>query len=173
VHAEFPSLTLMQSETECGNTSRSPNYNPDTPPNDFLYAAYSFRKFRDFIGGGASSYMLWNMVLDEHGKNIDSQRPWPQNSAVVVDRATKRVTYTPLFWLTKHFSALVEPGAHLVETTGAYPDRIAFQNPDGTLVLELLNDSANVVHLNVEAAGRQQAVELPPQSIASLLLPKG
>jgi hypothetical protein len=26
------------------------------------------------------------MVLGEHGKNIDTERPWPQDSAVVADR---------------------------------------------------------------------------------------
>jgi glucosylceramidase len=172
VRAAYPELTIMQSETECGNQASKPGYDPDKPPNDFTYAAYTFRTLRDFIGGGASSYMLWNMVLDEHGKNIDSERPWPQNSAIVVNRKTKQVTYTPMFWVTKHFSSLIEPGARLVQTSGAYADRVAFQNPDGTLVVELLNDGAEVVKLTIAAGAREHAVELPPQSVASLLIPK-
>jgi glucosylceramidase len=173
VHAAFPDLTIMQSETECGNTSRQADYDPETPPNGFKYAAYTFRKLRDFIGRGASSYMLWNMVLDEHGKNIDSQRPWPQNSAIVVDRKTKRVTLTPMFWVTKHFSSLIEPGAHLVGMSGSYADSIAFRNPDGGLVVELLNDTTKPVELSIAAGNRRHAVELPPESVASLLIPSG
>lgn len=173
VRAAYPELPIMQSETECGNQASKPGYDPEKPPNDFVYAAYTFRKLRDFIGGGASSYMLWNMVLDEHGKNLDSERPWPQNSAIVVNRKTKQVTYTPMFWVTKHFSSLVEPGARLLATSGAYADRIAFENPDGTVVVELLNDGEEAVQLTIAAGQRRHAVELPPDSVASLLIPKG
>jgi glucosylceramidase len=173
VHAAYPDLTLMQSETECGNTRRLPDYDPETPPNNFAYAAYTFRKFRDFIQDGASSYMLWNMVLDEHGKNLSTDRPWPQNAAIVVDRTTKRVTLTPMFWVTKHFSGLVDVGAHVLETSGPFADRIAFRNPDGTLVVELLNDTDAARTLTVAADGRQHTVELPPQSVATLLIPEG
>jgi glucosylceramidase len=172
VHAAFPNLSIMQSETECGNTRRMPDYDPETPPNNFAYAAYTFRKFRDFIQDGASSYMLWNMVLDEHGKNISSDKPWPQNAAVVVDRSTKQVTYTPMFWVTKHFSGLVDVGAHVLETRGAFADRIAFRNPDGTLVVELLNDTDAAKTLTVSANQRQHTLELPPQSFATLLIPE-
>ncbi|HTV23967.1 MAG TPA: hypothetical protein VMG12_34990, partial [Polyangiaceae bacterium] len=62
VRQAFPNLTIMQSETECGNNHWEPDYNPRRAPNDFAYAAYTFRKLRDFIAGGASSYMLWNLV---------------------------------------------------------------------------------------------------------------
>lgn len=172
VHAAYPSLPIMQSETECGNQYRQPDYNPDTPPNDFAYAAYTFRKLRDFISAGASSYMLWNLVLDEHGKNLDSQRPWPQNSPVVVDRATKQVTYTPMYWVTKHFSGLIRVGARVIASSSSYADQIAFENPDGTRVVELLNDSAAPVRLVIVDGARRQPLELPARSVASLILPK-
>lgn len=111
VQAAFPSLTVMQSETECGNNHWQPGFNPERAPNDFKYAAHTFRKLRAFIAAGASSYMLWNLVLDEQGKNIDSERPWPQNAAIIVDRKTQQVTLTPMYWVTKHFSALLQPAA--------------------------------------------------------------
>lgn len=171
VRAAYPDLTIMQSETECGNQFSRPGYNPETPPNDFAYAAYTFRKMRDYITRGASSYMVWNIVLDEHGKNLDSMRPWPQNSPIVVHRATKQVTYTPMFWATKHFSALVKPGARVVAVSGAHEDRVAFQNPDGTLVLELMNEGEVALGLSVAAGERRHQIELPPKSFASLVIP--
>jgi glucosylceramidase len=173
VHAAFPKLFIMQSETECGNNHWQPGFDPERPPNDFAYAAHTWHKFRDFIAGGASSYMLWNMVLDERGKNLDSKRPWPQNAAVVVDRAAKRALYTPMYFVAKHFSALVERGARLAETTGTHAERIAFSNPDGSLVVELLNDQDAPVALSVSARGRSHAVMLPAKSFATLLVPKG
>ncbi len=166
-----PELPILQSETECGNNHWEPGFNPDEPPNDFAYAVYTWRKFRDYFNQGASSYMLWNMVLDEEGKNLDSKRPWPQNSPVVVDRKQRRVTYTPMYWATKHFSALIARGAHRVESSGGYADRIAFSNPDGSAVVELLNESAAPVSLELIANARRQSVRLPPRSFVTVVVP--
>jgi glucosylceramidase len=171
VHAAFPGLPIMQSETECGNGRKEPDYNPETPPNDFAYAAHTFRKMRDFIGGGASSYMLWNVVLDEHGKNIDSERPWPQNSPIVVNRRAKRVIFTPMYSAVKHFSALLDRGARVVPTESAFSDQIAFANPDGSLVIELMNASEATLPLRVVVREEAFPIELPARSFASLVLP--
>jgi len=173
VHAAFPELFLMQSETECGNNHWQPGFNPERPPNDFGYAAHTWRKFRDFIAAGVSSYMLWNLVLDEQGKNIDSKRPWPQNAAVVVDRESKRVTYTPMYWVMYHHSAVLERGARSVTARGTLEDRSAFVQPDGTIVVQLLNDGPTETAVSVEALGRRHRVTLPAQSFGSLLVPVG
>lgn len=173
IRAAFPALYVMQSETECGNHHWEPGFDPERPPNDFSYAAHTWRKIRDYLGGGASSYMLWNLVLDEQGKNLDSRRPWPQNAALVVDRATRELRITPMYWATRHYSALVERGARLVATEGGYPDRIAFVNPDGDLVVELMNAAERPVALTVAARGRTHRVTLPSRSFASLLLSPG
>lgn len=173
VKQRHPTLSIMQSETECGNNHWQPGFDPERPQNDFKYAAHTWRKFRDFIAAGASSYFLWNIVLDEHGKNLDSQRPWPQNSAVVVDKTTKKVTYTPMYYAARHFSGLVDRGARLLETSGANPNRIAFQNPDGSIVVELMNDTLAATRVGVTAGSATYSVELPPESFASLLLSAG
>lgn len=172
IQRQFPNLEIMQSETECGNNHWQPKFNPERPPNDFAYAAYTWRKFHDFLAGGSSSYMLWNLVLDEQGKNIDSKRPWPQNAPIVVDREHARVTYTPMYWATKHFSNLIVPHSWLVESKGSYPDQIAFVGPDGTGVVQLLNAQANPIHVAVRLGQDAFDVELPPQSFASLVVPR-
>jgi glucosylceramidase len=173
VRALRPELPIMQSETECGNNHWQPGFDPVKAHNDFAYAVHTWRKFREFFAAGASSYMLWNMVLDEQGKNIDSQRPWPQNSAIVVDRSSRSVTYTPMFWATKHFSHLVARGAQLVASSSAHQDQIAFRNPDGTVVVELMNANDAALSLNVIVGGQTRAVSLPGRSFASLLVPPG
>ncbi|HTU61827.1 MAG TPA: glycoside hydrolase family 30 beta sandwich domain-containing protein, partial [Polyangiales bacterium] len=114
-----------------------------------------------------------NLVLDQRGKNIDALRPWPQNSAIIVDSTMKRVTLTPMYWATKHFSALVQPGARVVGSQSSYADQIVFVNPDGTRVVELLNESGAPVTLTVVDGGRRQPLVLPAQSFGSLLLPRG
>jgi len=171
LRAAFPDKPIMQSETECGNNFWEPGYDAVRAPNDFAYGAYTWRKLRDFISAGCSSYMLWNMVLDERAKNLDAKAPWPQNSAVVVDRSTKMVTYTPMFWATKHFSGLVDPGARLVESRGAYADCLAFANPDETVIVELLNAEPAARDVRVSIRSRQVAFTLPARSFASLIVP--
>lgn len=173
VKKHYPKLSIMQSETECGNNHWQPGFDPERPQNDFKYAAHTWRKFRDFIAAGASSYFLWNIVLDEHGKSIDSERPWPQNSAIVVDKTTKKVTYTPMYFATRHFSGLIDQGARLLESSGANPNRIAFQNPDGSVVVELMNDTPAATRVTVAVGPGTHVVELPAESFASLVIPAG
>jgi glucosylceramidase len=170
IRHQYPNLEIMQSETECGNNHWMPQFNPVRPANDFHYAAFTWHKFRDFIEGGSSSYMLWNLVLDEHGKNIDSQREWPQNSPIVVNQANKVVTYTPMYWATRHFSALLDPGSHLVETRGTYPDRIAFVSPDNKAIVQLLNTEPSRRKVAVKVDQESFLVELPARSFASLIV---
>jgi glucosylceramidase len=176
VRALAPSKPIMQSETDCGNWHWQPGYDPEHATNDFAYAAYTWRKFRDFFAAGSSSYMLWNIVLDEHGKNIDAKSPWPQNSAVVVNRATRQVAYTPMFWATKHFSGLVEIGARLIGVEGpdsadVHADALAFVNPDGSVVVQLLNDLGTARSVRVDVSASVFDVSLPPRSFATLVVP--
>ncbi len=173
VRAKFPELFVMQSETECGNNHWQPGFDPDRPPNDFGYAAHTWHKLHDFLAGGASSYMLWNMVLDTHGKSIDAVRPWPQNAAVAIDRDARRAIYTPMYWVTKHFSALVRRGARLAKTSGSFADSLAFANPDGSVVVELMNETESPVGVTVVARGQSHALGLPARSFASLVVPPG
>ena len=84
--ASYPDLPLMQTETDCGNLHWEPGFNPDRPPNDHAYGELTWGRILAYLRAGVRSYMAWNMVLDTEGKNIDSQRPWPQNALLVVDR---------------------------------------------------------------------------------------
>jgi len=97
----------MQTETECGNFHWKPGFDPDRPQNDWAYGIYTWNKVKAYFDEGVNSYLLWNMVLDEEGKSIDSERPWPQNAAIVVDKNTKKVIYTPIFYAFKHFTFFV------------------------------------------------------------------
>ena len=76
-----------------------------------------------------------------------------------------------MFWATKHYSGLIDSGAKLVQTTGHYLDGIAFVNPDGTNVVELLNAQTNSVHVVVSVDNRTYAVQLPPTSFATVMVP--
>lgn len=114
VHAKYPEMRLMQTETECGDGS-----------NDWKAAEYTFNLMKHYFENGANSYMYWNMVLDETGK---SQWGWKQNSMISIDSKTKKINYNAEFYLMKHLSAFVAPGSVKLAATGNEDNTIVFYN---------------------------------------------
>lgn len=91
-----------------------------------------------------NTYSAWNMVLDTRGQNLDSERVWPQNALVTVDRNTATLTATPAYYVFRHISAFVKPRAHRIDVAGS-GDALAFENSDGSIV--------TVVQFDVPAHG--------------------
>ncbi len=136
-------LRFWETETDCGNWPWRGGFDADRPPNDITYAAYTWGLMRDYLEAGVSVYEMWNMVLDQNGKNMDVVRPWPQNSAVVVDTKTKTVTYTPMYYAFGSYSKFVPPGSRLVQSGGMDPNAVCFVRPDATVVVVLYNASSS------------------------------
>lgn len=163
-----PSLPLWQTETDCGNHHWEKGFDPERPESDFGYANLVWSHMRDFLSAGAVVYELWNMVLDEEGKSIDSKRPWPQNAPVAVDRGAGTARHTPMFNAVAHFSRYAVPGSRLLPST-ASPDAIAFRLPDGGTAVVLRNPSAFGRGLRLGLGGRTLEARLPGRSFATLI----
>ncbi len=166
----YPEKQICQTETVCGNAFGRPGYDPYRPQNDWSYGIYTWGRVKAYFDAGVNAYMLWNMVLDEEGKNIDSQAPWPQNAAITVDQDTKKVTYTPMFYAFKHFSAYVQPGARY-NYSGDKDYVISFLNPDGSLVIVVQNPSSDPRHLSIRLEADTIGFELPGLSWNTLVVP--
>jgi glucosylceramidase len=166
--ASYPDLPLMQTETICGNHPWEPGFDPDRPPNDHAYGELTWERILAYLRAGVRSYMAWNMVLDTEGKNLDSERPWPQNALLVVDRRERRLSETPAYWAFRHYSAFVDVGARRVGTTGADDETIAFRNPDGALVVVLRNAGEQPRTRTVGARGAVLELELPARGWATI-----
>jgi glucosylceramidase len=165
-----PALPVWHTETDCGNHWWEPGFAPDRPQNDLDYAIRTWRFIRDYLEDGAEVYSLWNMVLDETGKSIDADKPWPQNSPVVVDRASRTVTYTPMFLAFQHWSRLAGAGAVVLAGSGPQ-DALALARPDGTLAVELMNPGTKEKTIRVQVGQKAWEGTLPAKSFATLLLP--
>lgn len=125
-HESFPELKLMQSESECGDGT-----------NTWEYARYTYNLICHYLKNGADSYVYWNMILPPKGK---STWGWSQNSMVTIDPESGAVTRNPEFYVIRHLSHFVEPGAVLMETKGHYSgSSLAFRNPDGSIILSVSN----------------------------------
>ncbi len=156
-HEKYPTKKLSQTETECYGGG-----------NEWDQALLTFGHIIEDTANFANSYFFWNLVLDESGL---SRWNWRQNSLLTVDRKTETVIYNPEFYAMKHFSAAVQPGARRIAVHGGSLQRVvAFQNPDGSRVLIVLNDTDRPTSAVLDADGAPAQLDLPAQSMNTLVL---
>jgi len=156
VRIKYPELKLMQSETECGNGS-----------NDWKAAEYTFSLMKHYFDHGVSVYSFWNSVLDETGK---SQWGWKQNAMITVNRSTREVTFNPEFYLLKHFSYYIQPGAKKLKTDGNNSELLAFINPDKSLVIIVGNKAETASAINLKVGRRNLVAQIEPHSFNTFII---
>jgi glucosylceramidase len=161
-------LPAWASEHKAGNYPWNP---PDYPkyvepaPNDQAYGVESWGYIRDaIIKIKVTSYNAWNMVLDKGGYGIDTTRSWAQDTLLVVDAG--KLTPTPAYYVFRHLSQYVAPGATVVGTTGG--DAVAFKNPDGSLVAVLFNSGAANANYVVAIGGKKLQFAMPGNGWATV-----
>jgi glucosylceramidase len=154
------SIPVWLSETKCGGTIGS----TAPAPNDFSYGRDTWGFISGAIRNGLTAYNAWNMVLDKGGLGIDDTRKWPQNALLVADSGT--VTATAAYYVFRHFSQFVDPGAKRIDATGG--DAVAFKNPDGSLVAVIFNSgSANNGYV-VAVGGKKLQFAMPGSGWATI-----
>jgi glucosylceramidase len=80
------------------------------------------------------------LTSPEHGDPANNH----QHPVVIINRSTKEITYTGLFYYLAHFSKYVKPGAYRINCTGdsTQLNFAGFQNNDGSIVLNVINNGA-------------------------------
>jgi len=159
-------LPIWQTEHRCGNYPWEAPFDSAMAPNDHAYAVESWGLIRDWIKTGATAYSAWNMVLDTVGVGIDTSRVWPQNALLAVDTAAKTLSVTPTYYVFRHLSQFVAPGARVVATRGG--DALAFKNADGSIVTVIYNGGAAKT-LTLDAAGRKLQFTIPGDGWATVV----
>jgi len=150
---EIAEHSTMQTESECGNGEKN-----------WKSAEYTWSLINHYLNNGMNYYMYWNMVLDNSGK---STWDWVQNMLISVNKSTKEVQYLPEFYLMKHLSHFVQPGAFRLKTSGG-KDHLAFVNPDGTTVLILVNTADTDRKFTISASGKTVELLVKAKSFNSL-----
>ena len=159
-------LPIWQTEHKCGNYPWATPFDASMAPNDQAYAVESWGLIRDWIKAGVTAYSAWNMVLDTVGVGIDSTRVWPQDALLVVDTSAKRLIVTPTYYVFRHLSQFVAPGAKVLATSGG--DALAFTNPDGSLVVVIRN-AGSARSMTVALAGKKLQFAMPGDGWASVV----
>jgi glucosylceramidase len=154
VYQKHPEKKLWQTEAECR-----------TGANSWSDAQYIFGKMvSNYFQYGCGNYMQWNMILD---KSTVSFWGWAQNSMVTVDTIAKTVTFTPEFYMTKHFTNAVKPGAHRISATSATlasGDYAAFQNANGRIIVVIRNTGASAKQVTIQFGTSIISPSLPANS---------
>lgn len=153
----YPEFRYLQTESECGDGL-----------NTWDHAQYVFRLMWHYFHHGVEGYMYWNMALPEGGI---STWGWSQNSLITVNEDTGQVTYQPEFYLMKHFSAFVKKGARVLETKGRWASNtVAFENPDGQVVLVVGSNMQHARKFTFIDGGRSFSADIEPNSIHTFII---
>jgi glucosylceramidase len=155
-YQRYPSLPFWQTETRCGNGS-----------NDWAYAEEQFGDRKNAFDRGAKAFFEWNMALEKNGL---SHWNWKQSSLISIDTVQKTVTYNPQYYVSKHFSYFVNPGAHYVKMTGGFVDRVGFLNPNGDLVIIVCNKLASNVVTTIKVDNQMYKPTLPSKSFNTFVI---
>jgi glucosylceramidase len=151
----YPELKIYETEQECGDSR-----------NDWRYCRYAWTLMRKFLEAGASAYEYWNIALLKGGV---SRWGWAQNSLVTVDAAAKTYTYNYEYYLLKHLSHFVPPGARRLDLQGwtGYENLLAFQRPDRGVVVMAQNDMCDEMPIRIKAGEVVVSASLPADSFST------
>ena len=153
-YESWPELKLMQTENECGDGL-----------NTWEYAQYVFKLLRHYINNGVTSYIYWNMVLQPGGQ---STWGWNQNCMITIDNG--HFLLNPEFYVMKHFSHFIDPGAVVLKTKGHLTGNcLAFLNPDGKIVAVVQNPQERPRTFMIRNGGNEFSGKLEPLSINTLV----
>src|SRR5215471_9992076 len=175
LHRRYPDLPLWMTEVchayvaDTPETMKLPRY--DFDDGDF----WGNEIFSD-LESDASAWIYWNLILDETGgpwlvspvhHNPD---PNVEHPVVIVDRRTKTVTYTGLYYYLAHFSRYVRPGSVRIGTTGRSNGIrcVAFSAPDRHIVAQLMNSRKRDARVTVECHNSILELVLPAGSITTV-----
>jgi glucosylceramidase len=156
IRRRHPDLTIWGSEQECG-----------VGTNDWHYARYSWDVIKRYFQSGASAWHYWNMVMPNGGM---SGWGWPQNSLISVDTKAGSYRFNHEYYLMRHMSAFIRPGAHRVPTESyfGFENQLAFRNPDGSTIILIQNEMAQPQLVRIGVGGKQLNVTLPADSFNTI-----
>ncbi|OKS87607.1 glycoside hydrolase family 30 protein [Mucilaginibacter polytrichastri] len=163
VHEAFPDKQLMFTE---GCLEK---FDYDKIKDWALGEKYGYSMINDF-NAGTAGWTDWNILLDEKGgpNHVGNYCFAP----VHADTRTGQLIYTNAFYYIGQISKFVKPGAKRI-ISSASRDKLlttAFQNPDGKVVVIVMNQSDDKVPYFLWIKGKAAKAEALPHSMATLIV---
>ncbi len=120
----------------------------------------------------ARTVLKWNLALDENGGPTTGACGC--RGVVTIDSSTGAFTLNEEYYAFGHASKFVLPGARRVESTALEPgsiENVAFQNPDGSIVLVAFNPGNTEKTFTVRWEDRSFQATLPAGAAATYVWP--
>lgn len=149
-------IGLLMTEQECGDGK-----------NDWKGAEHSWDLMKHYLNNGVSIYEYWNISLKD---DCVSRWGWRQNSLVVVNEAERTYRFTPEYYVLKHASHYVQPGAKRLELSGEYQDVLAFINPDRSIAVLAGNATDESQQVSILLGENTYTASLQPKSVNTLVI---
>ena len=162
VHESFPNEHLLFTEgcAESFNASRYYAW--------VLGEKYARSMINDF-NNGMEGFTDWNVLLDETGgpNHVGNFCFAP----VHADTRSGELIYTNAYYYIGHFSKFIKPGAKRIISSASRSQLMttAFKNPDGKVVVIVMNQSDKAATYNLWVNGKAAVTEALPHSISTLI----
>ena len=149
LHNLYPDIPIWQTEVCYGmDMCVPPSGLVKCPVHEFSDGEFWGNMIMNDMKNWVSGWIYWNMILDQDGgpwlvsPEHGNPDPNQQHPVVIINRDTREVTYTGLYYYLAHFSRFVKPGAYRIHCTGGTSsfNSVGFMNPDGSIVLNVLNN---------------------------------
>lgn len=159
VHDAHPDKAIYFTESTGGG------FAPNFESNLVWYA-------QNLLIGGArnwgSTVMLWNLALDENSGPHQGGCP-DCRGVVTINSASGAVTHNEEFFALAHASRFVQPGAVRIGSNSLdnLLETVAFENPDGSRAMLVLNPSGASQSMRVVDSGGRFVHDVPARSLAT------
>lgn len=125
---------------------------------------------------GVHGYCDWNLTLDEKNGPYHNRtgRGCSAEAPVYCNKETGEILFRLSYYYIGHVSKFVEKGAKIVNAS-AYTERLdycAFKNPNGNVVLVVMNPTDEALSTIVRLGGCVLRSEMPQHSIATFVIEK-
>lgn len=163
VHESFPDKHIFFTEG-CAESFDSSRYKAWV-----LGEEYGRSMINDF-NNGMVGFTDWNILLDETGGPNHVQNFC--FAPVHADTRSGQLIYTNAYYYIGHFSKFIQPGAKRVAAAASRSQLLttAFRNPDGKLVVIVMNQSDKKTPYHLWINGKAAETVALPHSITTLLL---
>lgn len=140
---------------------------------------FAERYAHDILGcfkNGLSAYCDWNITLDEKNGPYHNRtsRGCSAEAPVYCNKQTGELVFRDSYYYIGHVSKFVKRGAK-VTNSSSYTENLdycAFKNPDGEIVLPVMNRNDRGLNLIVRLNGHIYKTNIPAHSIATFIINK-
>ena len=153
----YPDLEFIQTESECGNGTF-----------DWGAGAHTFELIHHYLNNGCVTYTNWNSILGGNGRGPFVN--WAQNALLHYNVNKQVAYYTPEFYAYKHYSHFIGDGTKILKKTSSQPLVLAAQQPDGTIIVVVGNESSSERTLTFAVDDKYMSVRVPANSYNTFVI---